>query len=68
MLGRGQPGGGGWEAENQPRESSAHPGHPRLYLKLFELLLQLTAQGLLILNLCIKGVQLKVLPVGKEGD
>lgn len=62
MLGRRQPGGGGWEVE-----SSAHSGHLRLYLKLFELLLQLTSQGLLILNPCIEGVQLKVLPVGKEG-
>lgn len=60
MLGRRQPGGGGWEAE-----SSAHSGHPRLYLKLFELLLQLTSQGLLILNPRIEGVQLKVLPVGE---
>lgn len=62
VLGRRQPGGGGWEAE-----SSAHSGHPSLYLKLFELLLQLTAQGLLILNPRIEGVQLKVLPVGKKG-
>lgn len=66
MLGRGQPAVAGWEAENQSRESSTYPGCPRLYLELFDLLLQLTAQGLLILNFCIKGIQLKVLPVGKE--
>lgn len=48
-------------------DSSANPGHLRPYLKLFELLLQLAAQSLLILNPCIEGVQLKVLPVGEGG-
>lgn len=65
MLGGGHPGGGG-QGSWQPAHG-LQPRHPTPHLKLFELLLQLAAQRLLILNPRIEGIQLKVLPVEKEG-